>query len=433
MKNLDEKVNLNNIKFFYSDEDSIENFLLEMNNKFAYQTLVFVNAKENEKNDLVENAKKLKIQNEQNFSLKFEFVNYSNENLVIKNIENTLNNNLENILNKNFENVVNKEEVCALVCFDGKDLQDCAKFCRKYYKKLVLYFDDYVSLNYFNPNILNVEIIGVVAKKKAICQNIKNFSQKYCFELGTVLFFDLEEEINNLCFDKKHVEFQNQTKNDNFQVRNQTQDYQTNKQIDFQIKKQNCDNVFDNSLTFDLVNDIIQNFDVDYDKLVYNYVSLINVFLSKKPSIFDEVFKNLMQENKNNFEYFSCIFGEIMLNLYELFIENFTPKLKTYVEIGVINTQCFDTFFTFEQNFDETRFWFVMAKLKNNLLNKIKNYLSFIENIKQKCYLIDIYSTCEILKNCDFGFVKQIIKEISFTNSQNSLLKIINLYGYLQF
>lgn len=347
------------IEFFYSNDDSIDKLFEEISARFSYQKVVVIGK-----------CNKLKkTYNDIRKTVNFTMLFYSNT--------------------KSFEN---SEDIALIICANNLLIDDCKRFCFDNNKFLVIYMQQYISLNYFMQESEKSSILGIIADKSAIEENISEFKINISLDYSTVIFDEAELLVNNLFFNKKY---------------------------DFNQKKLNF-------------NEFLQNISKNYDDLMDEYVVLTKYFEKRQTNILDNfTYKNNV--TKNN--YYKLVLVEIILSIYKLFTSKISLKLKRIMncENLTLSNKNFNNYITFQNTFDEEKFWFVRQKFGYQICAEMDNYISKLSNIKNLCFLLDVDKMYSIMSDANFIDIKNKIKQVAINYDKDCYLKLINYFGYLDF
>ncbi len=283
------------------------------------------------------------------------------------------------------------EEVAMIVCANKKMIDECKSFCYQTNRFLALFITDYIPLSTFLHSKNMASILGVCASFNSLNQNLDNFKINLALDASTVLFDETENLINDLFFNKK-----------------------------FNFEQENLD--FSAFLT---------NISGTYSQTLNQYVALINYFENRKVTVIDTI----SQQAKSNSNYYKLVAVEAVFNIYKLFLLRITSQLKRVMnsEDICLPTASFQTYFSFEKQFDENKFWFVKNKFGLRIISELDKQLSKLEQLKKICFLINVDKMYDIITNESFDSLKSSIKNAGFKFGGNSFLRLVNHFGYLDF
>ena len=278
-------------------------------------------------------------------------------------------------------------DVSLAVCFDKKMIDDCKSYCFNNKINYIYVLNSFVSIdNFCLYNGIN-QLLGVVINKKRIQKNFREFVYDFIIDCAKVNFMLTENKINQLYFCDEKIE--NLAKNCE--------------------KNQEIINFFNHNYNFKGNFENILDYYFDEIILFYNQTSC---YLSK-----------LCLTNSG---YSTLVKTELVLSVYFMFLSKSSPLLVKSFSGGIVNS-------SFLCNFNENKFWFINDKFKLDVMNIIKSALNNLENIKTICAKVDTERMFVEAKNMELSDFKKQIFDISSNLEENSLIKIINYFGLLNF
>lgn len=289
------------------------------------------------------------------------------------------------IFDGNFD--CNLENIACVVCFNKQKIADCKSFCYKNKINYILVLDCFVEFDSFCLYKDKNQLIGIILDRKNIQKNLRNFVYNFVIECAKTSFILTESKINQLYF--------------------------------CDIKTQNLSKKCEKN------NEIIDFFDKNYNykenlEQILDYYFEMIMFFYNQNSCF------LFTLCSDEVGYVNLIKTELILNIYSMFLQKSSPYCVKSASGGSLNYQ-------FISQFDENKFWFVNSKFKLDVVNIIQQNLSSIENIKTICAKIDAERMFFEAKNLNLKCFKNQIYDLTSAMQENSLLKVIDYFGLLNF
>lgn len=289
------------------------------------------------------------------------------------------------IFEDNFNSSMN--DVSSVICFDKKLISECKSYCHQNKINYILVLDSYVSIDNFCLYKGINQLLGVVINKEKIHSNFKEFVYDFIIDCAQINFLLTEYKINQLYFCDEKIE-------------------NLSKKCE---KIQEIINFFNN----------IYNFQKNFEKILDYYFDLIMLFYNQNNCYLSKIC--LESDGYSN-----LVKTELVLSIYSMFLSRSTPFLMKSASGGITNSN-----FLFQ--FNEEKFWFINDKFKLDVINVIKSTLNNLENIKTICARIDMERMFDEAKNMELSNFKKQIFDVSSCLEDNSLIKIINYFGMLNF
>lgn len=340
-----------NMDFFYIESNPISKLLDEIEQRYKYQKILIIGAKE-------KNLDELLAQRKREIFLLFQDC-----------IDNKV------------------DDIAIVVCFDKDKISECKSYCTKHKLNLILFIDSYVHLNKFCIYEQKNTILGVVINENKIKENIQEFMYNFISDCGLIYFSLVENKISQLYFNKS--------------------------------KKINM------SKFFDLTQQVINYFKSTND-FYQSYEQALDLYFQLSMVCYDQNDCYISQLCKDKNCYSSIIIIQIILNIYSLFLTKTTPFLAKSACGGMKDT-------IFLRNFNENKFWFINNKFKLDTLNIIDEAKNNLNLIKTLCAKVDMEKTFSEAKQMDLNNIKKEIFEVSSVLSEDSLIRVINYFGLLNF
>lgn len=156
------------MEFFYSENFSLDLLFKELEQRFSYQQVAFINA-----------------------------YNY---------IKDFFDKNKHSTINAMFFDSINaiepSQETACVVCCEIDSILECNAFCQKNCINLVVYSNQYIPLTYFCKYTENINVLGVILNNAEIEKDVKCFALNMLFDVCGVEFGLLENKLNNIYFNE---------------------------------------------------------------------------------------------------------------------------------------------------------------------------------------------------------------------------------------
>lgn len=278
-------------------------------------------------------------------------------------------------------------EIASVVCFDKKLINDCKSFCYKNNINYILVLDSFTSIDNFCLYKNKNQLVGVVINKGSIQDNFTKFTYDFVIDCAQISFLLTESKINQLYFCDE--------KNENLSKKC--------------VKIQEIINFF--NINYNLKN--------NFEKILDYYFDLVMLLYNQNSCYLDDICLA-------NGGYSNLVKTELVLSIYSIFLSRTTPLLIKSASGGITSSK-------FLCHFNENKFWFINNKFKLDVINIIKNTLDNLENIKTICARVDMERMFREAKNMELSNFKKQIFDISSNLETDSLIKIINYFGMLNF
>ena len=278
-------------------------------------------------------------------------------------------------------------DIASVVCFDKEKINDCKLYCYQNKINYILVLDSFISIdNFCLYNGIN-QLLGVVINKEKIHSDFREFVYDFIIDCAQINFLLTEYKMNQLYFCDE--------KNENLSKKCE--------------KIQEIINFFNNNY----------NINENFEKILDYYFDLVVLFYNQNNCYLSKIC--LVSGGYSN-----LVKTELVLSIYSMFLSRSTPFLTKSASGGIINSN-------FLCQFNENKFWFINDKFKLDVINIIKSTLNNIENIKTLCARIDMERMFAEAKNMNLSNFKKQIFDVSSNLEDNSLIKIINYFGMLNF
>lgn len=358
---------LRNMQFLYCDENACENLFQELNSRFAYQKVLFLD-EERYLEKYLQNKKR-----EVNFFANFQKLDIDNY-------------------------------YDCIVCTDENQIEQVKDYCVNNDCYCVLFVKNYIPIKSIYSLLNNSKksfLIGVIIDSDCIEKTQNQFAVSFVLDMITKIFSCLEADMNHIYFNEKNNIF-------------------------------SSSNVFFAKKIEKTLLDYTQN-DQDYRILLDFYSSLI-MENSGYISILDSRVLSTEDSDVSVKLYYKSIVAEILTSIYATFVDEISCNNTQVMKCENYGT--FDanySYINFYDGFDNERFWFVNSRFGKTMIDKINEYGVIINYLKKCLYEIDVEKVYAFNREVKFFDIKKKLKQASLMFENNSFLKIINNFGYLDF
>lgn len=364
--------------FFYVDDRPIEKLISELNRTFAFQKVMMIGFSE---------KKVGQFKSKEESMCNFVFAD-------------------------DLPDDISRETAC-LVCGDIRYLNQLKISALKNAIPLILYAESYISLKDLMPlfeinagfkraNIL----MGIVIDKEIVKQRVNEFSCLMQLDCFSYQFLFFENILSSLFFNSP---LNSKVNNTLFELINSLEDL-AGQQV-------NDKTYFDDIL----------NLYFEFIMLVQNFGNNVLLLLSKITSKYNR------QCNKINLQFIS---SQVLIEIYESFLCRITPSLVSSVcyekHCKILKNASVEEI-SFEIQYDEQKFWFVLSRFLPNFKKQLSNIKNNFKNARENASFVSMPTMFDFAKETSQLKIKESLCLTADVYQEKSLLKIINLFGLLDF